>query len=176
MGFFLKDPLLSLSSSVYSRRKPPVHPSARVAPELQDRILDYLHDSKKDLSIHMQHRLQILVADLSISPRDIQPWVCPFSRLDRCINSIAPYINRLLRKASLARRTRCIFQPRQSGTWREWSTGQASYSNVQLGECWSLKFRFLFFLKAWNHFFSSLDEPGSPIDQFPIVHGPCGFS
>lgn len=45
---------LSFSSSMYSTGKSlsplPVHLSTRVAPELQDRILDSLHDSKKDLS------------------------------------------------------------------------------------------------------------------------------
>ena len=47
--------LSAISSSMYSTGNSlsplPVRLSARVAPEIQDRILDNLHDSKKDLSI-----------------------------------------------------------------------------------------------------------------------------
>jgi hypothetical protein len=101
----LKYPSLSFSSSMSSTGKSlsplPVHLSARVAPELQDRILDNLHDSKKDLStcsIVCKSWLPTcrfhLFAEVIYNPE--------FARfLDssmHAFNSIAPYIKQVTMK------------------------------------------------------------------------------
>jgi hypothetical protein len=105
IAFSLKDLSLSLSSSMYSTGKSlsplPVHLSTRVAPELQDRILDSLHDSKKDLStcsIVCKSWLPTcryhLFAEVIYNPK--------FARfLDssmHALNSIAPYIKQVIMK------------------------------------------------------------------------------
>jgi hypothetical protein len=53
---------------------------------------------------------------------------------------------------------------------------QASYSVIQLGKWWNLKFHLLYILDTWNHLLSLFDEPDTTIYHLPIIYGPHGFT
>lgn len=111
LHLFLREHSLSLSSSMYSTGESlsplPVQLSARVAPELYDRILDNLHDSREDLSVcsivcksWLPTCRFHLFAEVIYSPE--------FARfLDsstHVLNSIAPYIKQITVKGPFSQK------------------------------------------------------------------------
>ena len=102
---------LSFSGFMYSTGKSlsplPVHLSTRVAPELQDRILDNLHDSKKDLStcsIVCKSWLPTcrfhLFAEVIYNPE----FAGFLDSSMHALNSIAPYIKQVIMKGPFSQK------------------------------------------------------------------------
>ena len=103
---------------MYSTRKSlsplPVHLSTRVAPELQDRILDNLHDSKKDLStcsIVCKSWLPTcrfhLFAEVVYNPE----FARFFDSSMHALNSIAPYIKQVIMKGPFSQKDETYISP-----------------------------------------------------------------